>query len=475
MAGTIDNTEINSFTKLIYRASRGTVLCNLDSTSFKVKDLDGKEFTRAVFVLVFQAGSYLVDRMTKICDGFQCRRFPIPRDGHGSPEEFGQVMAELKTNILKVHALVFETKRQMRDYLKEIQKLPLGSEVSMTSLQMQFIKHEKAIYTILNKMHRHRSISYGYLWSHLGKDQFLEAFYGPDSEQGIIDLPEDNARNFKLNLESIPFEKLQPPTYFRLNEFTTVFQTITDTYGVPTYKEVNPSIYACATFPFLFGIMFGDIGHGALVFIIASFLVLGEPWLKKTSMKPILEMRYILLLMGFFSFYCGFMYNDFVSFPLNIWESCYDYKTGEKIKSKPHCIYPAGIDPVWYISKQEITFTNSLKMKLAVIFGVCHMCLGIIQKAANSVYHKRWLDFCFEFIPQIVLLLALFGYMDTIIIKKWVTDYSGNENKAPSIIQTMVAIFLNGGNIVGWEFFPNNKLIHQILLSKSSAMSNVSR
>jgi hypothetical protein len=88
---------------------------------------------------------------------------------------------------------------------------------------MQFIKQEKAIYTILNKLNRHRTISYGYLWSHLPKDQFLENFYGPDPDHGIIDLPEDNARNFKLNLEIIPFEKIQPPTYFRTNEFTNIF------------------------------------------------------------------------------------------------------------------------------------------------------------------------------------------------------------------------------------------------------------
>ena len=194
---------------------------------------------------------------------------------------------------------------------------------------------------------------------------------------------------------------------------------------MPTYKEVNPSIYSCATFPFLFGIMFGDMGHGGFLFLFASFLVLAEPWLKKTALKPALELRYILILMGFFAFYCGFMYNDFVCLPINFWESCYDYETGLKKITNVHCVYPAGIDPIWYLSKQEITFTNSLKMKIAVIFGVCHMTLAIFQKGFNSIYHKRWLDFFFEFIPQIVLLLALFGWMDTIIIKKWVTDYAG--------------------------------------------------
>ena len=32
-------------------------------------------------------------------------------------------------------------------------------------------------------------------------------------------------------------------------------------YGVPRYKEANPMIFTIVTFPFLFGVMFGDVGH----------------------------------------------------------------------------------------------------------------------------------------------------------------------------------------------------------------------
>jgi len=49
------------------------------------------------------------------------------------------------------------------------------------------------------------------------------------------------------------------------------------------YKEVNPAIFACVTFPFLFGVMFGDIGHGGLLLITGIILVLFNPWIKKTS------------------------------------------------------------------------------------------------------------------------------------------------------------------------------------------------
>lgn len=74
------------------------------------------------------------------------------------------------------------------------------------------------------------------------------------------------------------------PTYFRENGFTDVFQTIVNTYGVPRYGEVNPALFTIITFPFLFGIMFGDIGHGgALLLAGLALVLLGEKLLKMDS------------------------------------------------------------------------------------------------------------------------------------------------------------------------------------------------
>jgi V-type H+-transporting ATPase subunit a len=103
------------------------------------------------------------------------------------------------------------------------------------------------------------------------------------------------------------------------------------------------------------------------------------------------------------------------------------------------------VDPAWYMSKSELVFINSLKMKTSVIFGVAQMAFGVCCKALNARYFKRYVEFWFEFLPQIVLLLALFGFMDFMIIYKWTTNWHLVKDP-PSIIQLMIEMGINGGS-----------------------------
>ena len=50
---------------------------------------------------------------------------------------------------------------------------------------------------------------------------------------------------------------------------------------------------------------------------------------------------------------------------------------------------------------------------------------------------------------------------------KWFTNYTGRTEQAPSIINTMVAMVLGGGEIRGIPFIPFNTLVENILLGKS--------
>ena len=120
-------------------------------------------------------------------------------------------------------------------------------------------------------------------------------------------------------------ENFDFPTFFELNDFTFPFQEIVNTYGYPRYQEINPTIFNIITFPFLFGVMFGDIGHGFALFLFGIYLCSNKDSIikSKSILKEFLPARYMLLLMGFFAFYCGWMYNDFLSIPLDLFGSCY--------------------------------------------------------------------------------------------------------------------------------------------------------
>jgi V-type H+-transporting ATPase subunit a len=97
-----------------------------------------------------------------------------------------------------------------------------------------------------------------------------------------------------------------------------------NTYGIPMYKEVNPAVFACVSFPFLFGVMFGDMGHGLILLIVGLSLVFFNDNLKGGSMDTVLKARYLLLLMGFFATYNGLIYNEAFAIPIDFFGSCYE-------------------------------------------------------------------------------------------------------------------------------------------------------
>ena len=62
-------------------------------------------------------------------------------------------------------------------------------------------------------------------------------------------------------------------------------------------------------------------------------------------------------------------------------------------------------------------------MKVSVIIAIVHMSLGVFLKLLNALYFKRALEVVFEWIPQILFLVLLFGFMDFLIVYKWTVDW----------------------------------------------------
>lgn len=215
------------------------------------------------------------------------------------------------------------------------------------------------------------------------------------------------------------------------------FQEIVDTYGIPHYQEANPALFYIITFPFMFGIMFGDVGHGLVVTIAALYVLMYH----NDIHSKLYQLKWMIFLMGIFAVYCGLVYNEFFSMPLLFSNSCYAVRGRER---KPDCVYGFGIDFIWMISVNETSFVNSFKMKFAIIIGVSQMLLGIVLKGLNSVHFKSYIDLLFEVIPQFIFMAVTFGYMSACIFIKWLQDWT---NKDPvSIIQLFIDFYRVKGN-----------------------------
>jgi len=70
--------------------------------------------------------------------------------------------------------------------------------------------------------------------------------------------------------------------------------------------------------------MFGDIGHGGVLLAFGIWLTTSAS--AKKMIPDIYAARFLLLLMGIFSFYSGWIYNEFFSIPLNVFGSCYHHE-----------------------------------------------------------------------------------------------------------------------------------------------------
>ncbi|GJN30902.1 hypothetical protein PR202_gb19247 [Eleusine coracana subsp. coracana] len=264
--------------------------------------------------------------------------------------------------------------------------------------------------------------------------------------------------------------KESPPTYFRTNKFTSAFQEIVDAYGVAKYQEANPGVFTIVTFPFLFAVMFGDWGHGICLLLSTLYLIIREKKLASQKLGDIMEMmfggRYVIFMMSLFSIYTGLIYNEFFSVPFELFgksayacrdSSCGDATTEGLIKVRD--AYPFGVDPVWHGSRSELPFLNSLKMKMSILLGVAQMNLGIMMSYFNAKFFRNSLNVWYMFVPQLIFLNSLFGYLSVLIIIKWCTGSKAD------LYHVMIYMFLSPTDDLGEnQLFSGQKTVQLVLL-----------
>uniref|UniRef100_A0A671LAU2 V-type proton ATPase subunit a n=1 Tax=Sinocyclocheilus anshuiensis TaxID=1608454 RepID=A0A671LAU2_9TELE len=272
-----------------------------------------------------------------------------------------------------------------------------------------------------------------------------------------------------------------PPTLFPTNAFTAGFQNIVDAYGVACYREMNPAVYTIITFPFLFAVMFGDVGHGLLMTLLALWMVLEEKDSKlRKNTNEIWQMmfggRYLILLMGLFSIYTGAIYNECFSRGLNTFSSGWHIRPNETFKSNQYLSldpnvtgvftgpYPFGVDPIWGLANNHLTFLNSYKMKMSVIIGVIHMTFGVCLSLFNYIHFRDISSVFLVLIPELCFMLCLFGYLIFMVIYKWVVYGPMTSDSAPSILIHFIDMFLFTENKDNKPLYTGQMVVQKVLV-----------
>ncbi|KAI5610577.1 V-type proton ATPase 116 kDa subunit a, partial [Silurus asotus] len=450
VAGVIGRERIPTFERMLWRVCRGNVFLRQADIEDRLEDpATGDHVHKSVFIIFFQ-GDQLKNRVKKICEGFRATLYPCPE----TPQERKEMAAGVNTRIDDLQMVLNQTEDHRQRVLQAAAK----------TLRVWVIKVRKmkAIYHTLNlcNIDVTQKCLIAEIWCPLSDLDSIQLALRRGTEKSGSTVP--SILNRMQTTQT-------PPTYNKTNKFTSGFQNIVDAYGIGSYREINPAPYTIITFPFLFAVMFGDMGHGILMTCAALYLVLRESRLSAQKndsemFSMVFSGRYIILLMGIFSTYTGIIYNDCFSKSFNVFGSSWSVRpmfqngTGNwtfEILEENRLMqldpavpgvfggpYPIGIDPIWSMATNKLTFLNSYKMKMSIILGVTHMLFGVILSLFNHIYFKKPLNIWLGFVPEIIFLSSLFGYLVLLIFYKWTAYDASTSKEAPSILISFINMCL---------------------------------
>lgn len=168
-----------------------------------------------------------------------------------------------------------------------------------------------------------------------------------------------------------------PPTKLKNNSLFRPFESMVNMYGVPSYNELDPTIFFAITYTIMFGAMFGDLGQG-LVFVALGLYLTNK--LKRPNFGGVLTR------LGISSSIFGLIYGSFFGF-----EDVLPF----------HVIRPM----------ENITQV----LVYAIVFGCTLLTLGFIFSLVNNIKRKNIEEGLFgkDGLTGFVLYLSLLGFAVT--------------------------------------------------------------
>ncbi|KAL0094244.1 V-type ATPase, V0 complex, 116kDa subunit family [Phycomyces blakesleeanus] len=457
VTGVIERSKVATFERVLWRSLRG----NLLMYSVEIDDDPSNErSTEKNVFAIFAHGLQVVNKIRKISEGLGGTLYDVADE----PDKRRDTIIDVVSRLEDLSTVLVNTENARQSELVKIAK-QLAAWTTM-------VRKEKATFHIMNLLSydpdRKCMIAEGWCptsYIHIIKTSLRETVAASGTNLSSILTPIST--------------HAAPPTYHRTNRLTSGFQSIIDAYGIARYREVNPGLFTIVTFPFLFAVMFGDIGHGFLLFLFALYLVLNEKRLSSNKgeiFSMFFSGRYMMLMMGIFSIFTGIIYNDIFSLSLSLGKSGFDWPrhngTGPIEAHTNGHVYSFGFDPAWHGSENFLLFSNSYKMKQAIIIGVFHMSFAICLNVFNHIYFGKKEFVWLEFLPQILFMESIFGYLVFCIIYKWSVNWweVGQDgqllrNAPPNLLNMLIYMFLTPGTVDPKEqLFPGQGPLQAVLI-----------
>ncbi len=133
------------------------------------------------------------------------------------------------------------------------------------------------------------------------------------------------------------------------------FEKLTDLYGTPKYKEIEPTVLFALGFLLMFGMMFGDIGHGVVLFLLGYVVF--------RRMYKYTDYGVILMECGAVSAIFGLLYGSVFGI---------------------EDLLPA----LWFKPMDHITYL----VKVALLLGIVLVSVGMILNVINAIRLKEYED-----------------------------------------------------------------------------------
>jgi V/A-type H+-transporting ATPase subunit I len=136
------------------------------------------------------------------------------------------------------------------------------------------------------------------------------------------------------------------------------FELLVKAFALPKYNEIDPTMFVALIYPFLFALMLGDIGYGAV--IIGIGLVVQ----RRLKSKGIRDLARILVYAGVLSVVFGFIYNEFFGVAL---------------------VGTGGLIPSFYAYPTIPRFENiATLLVVTLVIGILMLTLGYVLGFVNE-------------------------------------------------------------------------------------------